>query len=78
MLGITQKQWVENILREQGKITRNQCLRNYVSRLSAIIYMLKQEGWEFEEQYIKVKTLFGYGKDYEYKAIKIPKAKNED
>ena len=72
MLNVTQKQWVENILIENGKITRNKCLRNYVSRLGAIIATLKDDGYKFETQYIDVKTPFGTGKDYEYKVVEYP------
>lgn len=46
----TQKIRVENKLLESGYITRNQCLRNYISRLSAIIQVLESEGWIFETQ----------------------------
>jgi hypothetical protein len=75
MLNMTQKQWVENRLNENGAITRNECLRNYISRLGAIIAMLKNDGWEFETQYIDVKTPFGTGKDYQYTVIKNPTQK---
>ena len=72
MLNMTQKEWVENILIADGKITRNKCLRNYISRLGAIISMLKKDGYEFETQYVDVQTPFGTGKDYEYKVVKYP------
>jgi hypothetical protein len=72
MIDITQKQWVANILIANGKITRNKCLFNYVSRLSGIIAKLKNDGYEFETKYIEVKTPFGTGKDYEYKVVKYP------
>ena len=38
MLNQTQKQFVIEQLREKGSVTRNECLRNYISRLGAIIY----------------------------------------
>lgn len=72
MLNTTQKKWVENILIETGEITRNKCLVNYVSRLGAIIAKLKDDGYEFEAKYIDVKTPFGTGRDYQYKAILYP------
>ena len=75
MLNMTQKQWVEQRLNANGKITRNECLRNYISRLGAIIAMLKSDGWEFETKYIDVKTPFGTGKDYQYTVIKNPTQK---
>ena len=71
---LTQKIWVENILVKDGKISRNSCLQNYVSRLGAIIAVLKQEGWEFDADYVEYKTLMGWsGKDYVYVVTKYPK-----
>jgi hypothetical protein len=67
---ITQREWVLSILNKEGKITRNMCLKNYISRLGAIINDLKKEGYEFQGKYIKVKTFFGESKDYEYTLIK--------
>jgi hypothetical protein len=67
---MTQKQWVENQLIKNGKITRNECLRNYISRLGAIISMLKDDGYKFEIGYVEVETPFGKGKDYEYRIVK--------
>lgn len=40
----TQLNFVKNRLDERGYITRNECLRNRISRLSAIIYNLKEMG----------------------------------
>ena len=67
---ITQKEWVTLELKLNGKITRNHCLRNYVSRLSAIICDLQKDGWIFSTRYVSVETPFGSGKDYEYSVIK--------
>lgn len=72
MLNLTQKQWVENRLIDNGSITRNTCLKNYISRLGAIIAILKEDGYEFETQYVDVKTPFGTGKDYQYKVVNYP------
>ena len=44
MANLTQKQWVLNRLETNGYITRNECLRNYISRLGAIIADLKKDG----------------------------------
>jgi hypothetical protein len=49
-------------LNRDGFITRNECLRNYISRLSAIILLLKRQGWKFE-------TVEEKG-DYKYIVIK--------
>ena len=45
----SQKQIVIDRLKGDGYITRNWCLQHYISRLSAIIYDLKKEKWEFTE-----------------------------
>ena len=58
----TQLEWVKKQIEEQGFITRNQCLRNYISRLGAIIADLKKEGYLFEAYYQKTE----HGKDYIY------------
>lgn len=64
---MTQKEWVLHELNTNGgKITRNKCLRNYISRLGAIICDLKKDGYEFTGEYIEVKTPFGIGNDYMY------------
>jgi len=44
----SQKQRIIGQLQKYGFITRNACLKNYISRLGAIIFDLKQEGYEFE------------------------------
>ena len=56
---MTQIKIVEEQIKLNGYISRNWCLRNYISRLSALIYDLKQEGYEFEEERV--------GGDYVYK-----------
>jgi len=63
MLNKTQKDRVLNQLLTVGYITRNQCLRNYITRLASIIPKLKKEGYEFEVGYIRVNG----GLDYIYK-----------
>lgn len=50
-------------LLERGYITRNECLRNYISRLGARIQDLEDDyGWEF--------TTFRKGGDYGYRVAK--------
>lgn len=44
----TQYNIVLRHLIKYGYVTRNWCLRRYVSRLSAIIYVLKKQGYRFE------------------------------
>jgi biotin-(acetyl-CoA carboxylase) ligase len=64
-----QKKFVLTKLKEQGFITRNQCLENYLSRLGAYMNEFKRQGLKFEAKYIKR----GEGKDYIY--ILEPKQK---
>ncbi len=45
---LTQEQWIKEILDREGKISRNQALRNFVTRLSARIGDLQQDGWTFD------------------------------
>lgn len=44
----SQKQIIVGKLRTEGFISRNWCLQHYISRLSAIIQNLEEEGWRFE------------------------------
>jgi hypothetical protein len=60
---MSQKDFVIEQLNNSGEITRNQCLKNYISRLGAIICQLKKEGWMFRAEnrggdyvYIKLDT----------------------
>lgn len=64
----TQIDFVIKQLLENGKISRNDCLKNYITRLGAIINRLNKEGWEIEGGYKKG----DYGKDYVYNVIKSP------
>ena len=59
----TQLEWVKRQLRENGEVTRNQALREYITRLGARIDDLKNEGWKIEGEFVKTP----YGKDYRYK-----------
>lgn len=68
----TQIEWIENKLLGFGKITRNECLRNYISRLSARIKDLEKIGYIFETSFVEVKTPFGKGKDYQYTVVEYP------
>ena len=62
----SQKDIVKDQLKLTGEVSRNWCLQHYITRLSAIIYDLKREGWEFKEGFIKTE----HGKDYVYKVWK--------
>lgn len=54
-------------LRRDGYVSRNEALRNYISRLGAIICDLKKDGWDFETKREKG--------DYVYKVIRSPEKK---
>jgi len=64
----TQKQFILNELGLYGEISRNTCLKNYITRLASMITVLKREGWQFEASYRDT----GYGKDFVYKVIGRP------
>lgn len=61
----TQLDWVKARLREGG-VSRNQALRNYISRLGARILDCKREGWEIDGKWVKTDL----GKDYVYEIKK--------
>ena len=68
---MTQEQWIIEQLKNNGYITRNQCLRNYISRLGARIADLKSKGWVFNTENVKVEKPNGYiGSDYKYILVK--------
>ena len=50
MTNKTQMQFVIDTLQTKGEISRNECLRNYFSRLGARINDLKRMGWQFETE----------------------------
>ena len=54
----SQRAWVKNQLEKRGKVTRNQCLNKYISRLASIISRLKDKGMDIKARKI--------GTDYEY------------
>lgn len=59
---------VKDHLREKGYISRNYCLSMYISRLSAIIAKLRDEGWSFKAEFEDT----GNGKDYKYHLLREP------
>lgn len=58
----TQLQLIKRKLLKDGFISRNWCLRNYISRLSGIIFRLHEEGIKTVGGYVKTKK----GRDYCY------------
>lgn len=65
---------VRSLLHLEGSISRNYCLRTYLtSRLGAIIYILKQEGYKFDAYFVVTDNKFGKSKDFVYKLTAKPK-----
>lgn len=62
---ISQKDIVLKQMRSTGQVSRNWCLQNYISRLSAIMLDLKNEGVNFETKKV--------GGDYVYVLLDKPK-----
>lgn len=58
----TQHQWVKERLLKNGYITRNQALKQYITRLSAIIWDLREDGNYITGEFVKTKN----GRDYKY------------
>lgn len=59
----TQEAWVLSQLIKNSKISRNKCLKNYISRLSAIIpRIVERTGVEIEGRWVITKN----GRDYVY------------
>lgn len=58
----SQKQFVIDRLLNDRCISRNACIQNYITRLSAIIQKLEQDGWIFDGQYEHEEC----GKDFVY------------
>ena len=74
MLNKTQKQFVVEHLRGDGFITRNECIKNFISRLGAIICDLKKEGWVFEKpHYFRTDN----GQDFIYRVEDKPQREKE-
>ena len=58
---------------ENGQVSRNECLQNFITRLGAIICKLKGRGWEFQAGYEKSNpTGFKESKDYVYSVLNTP------
>ena len=68
---ITQLEFVRLQLLENGFITRNFCLRNYISRLGSRICELKQEGMCITGENFKTEN----GTDYIYRLKKREQGK---
>lgn len=63
MKNLTQEKIIIRKLLEDGYVSRNWCISQYISRLSGYMLILKKEGWKFEGKDVKTQ----YGTDYIYK-----------
>lgn len=69
----SQKDFVVKQLLDKGKISRNFALQHYISRLGALIFDLKEEGWDFATYQVDTKKPDGtMGKNFVYEATKVP------
>ena len=48
-----QKRFVLNQLITKGQVSRNTCLANFISRLGAIMCVLKEDGLKYQGKYDK-------------------------
>lgn len=68
----TQLKKIVQQLTENGKVSRNWALKNYITRLSARILDLRNAGWEIEARNERTMNGYGRGLDRVYKLIKRP------
>lgn len=66
MLNETQLDFVIRHLNMHGYVTRNTCLKSYISRLGALINILEKKGYKFQAKYVTTPN----GKDYKYTWLK--------
>lgn len=64
----SQLEWIKAKLIVNGQISRNECLANYISRLSGRILDLRKAGWEFRTETIKENG----GKNFYYYVLTSP------
>lgn len=62
----TQVEWAYHQLATKGRVSRNQALRRYITRLGAIVYTLNGMGYKVKGGFVKTKK----GKDYVYTLAK--------
>lgn len=65
----TQESLVIEQLKENGFVTRNWALQNYISRLGAIICDLNHEGYSIQGDWVKT----DHGRDFRYTLLDSPK-----
>lgn len=67
----SQLSFIKDCLLSKGEISRNECLKHYISRLGARINDLRHLGWNFITETRKTLRPNGeVGKDFVYKLVK--------
>ncbi|MGB1226446.1 MAG: hypothetical protein ACPG9K_01030 [Poseidonibacter sp.] len=74
---MTQREYIENYIRKHGSISRNHCLREFISRAGAIICDMNSNGYVIEGKTVKGSylTRWGMQNDYVYTLKHKPKNK---
>jgi hypothetical protein len=70
----TQQKYVTDFLKKEGYISRNQCLQQRITRLGAIIFTLKEMGYQFEPKWVKENG----GRNFYYYLISAPKIRRSE
>lgn len=63
----TQLDWVVSELKTKGKVSRNDALKVFITRLGSIICNLNKAGWNLKGKNERVQNGYGRGLDYVYK-----------
>lgn len=75
----SQKDFVISQLNQTNEISRNLCLKNYITRLGAIVFQLKEDGYEFKTVWREnLKPDGTKGKDFVYKVTRHPGQLSDD
>jgi len=64
----SQQTYIEHILLNYGRISRNRCLEERITRLGAYVNILNNSGWEIKGRYEKKNG----GLDFVYELISSP------
>ena len=64
----SQQQWAVEQLLANKRVSRNQALQHFITRLGAIICDLNKEGWVIDGKFEE----WGSGKDYVYYLVRKP------
>lgn len=68
----TQEKWVIDRLMENGRVSRNDALKHFITRLGAIVCNLNNSGWEITGRFERTHGGYGRSKDYVYRLVSSP------